>query len=100
MVVTTSETDERPRTRWWARLLGPVLWPSFLVAAVATAIFFAHIDPLTLRAQTLADWEISRQAGYTVGFLMFWIVCAASSALTMYLGTTPAPDSPESRSGR
>lgn len=99
-MVTITEPDERPRTRRWARLLGPVLWPSFLVAAVATAIFFAHIDPLTLRAQTLTDWQISRQAGYTVGFLMFWAVCAASSALTMYLGTTPVPDSPGPRSGR
>ncbi|MDZ7788506.1 MAG: hypothetical protein U5K73_10380 [Halofilum sp. (in: g-proteobacteria)] len=99
-MAATTEPDERPRVRRWARLLGPVLWPSFLVAAVATAIFFAHIDPLTLRAQTLADWEISRQAGYTVGFLMFWAVCAASSALTMYLGATPVPDSPGPRSGR
>ena len=97
---TTTEADERPRTRRWARLLGPVLWPSFLVAAVATAIFFAHIDPLTLRAQTLPDWQISRQAGYTVGFLMFWAVCAASSALTMYLGATSLPDSPGPHSGR
>jgi len=100
-VVTTTEVDdERPRTRRWARLLGPVLWPSFLVAAIATAIFFAHIDPLTLQAQTLTDWQISRQAGYTVGFLMFWAVCAGSSALTMYLGATPVPDSPGPRSER
>ena len=100
MVTTTEVDDERPRTRRWARLLGPVLWPSFLVAAIATAIFFAHIDPLTLQAQTLTDWQISRQAGYTVGFLMFWAVCAASSALTMYLGATPVPDSPGPRSER
>ena len=100
MVTTTEIDDERPRTRRWARLLGPVLWPSFLVAAVATAIFFAHIDPLTLQAQTLTDWQISRQAGYTVGFLMFWAVCAGSSALTMYLGATPVPDSPGPRSER
>lgn len=96
----TTETDERPRTRRWARLLGPVLWPSFLVAAAATGIFFANIDPLTLRAQTLEGWHISRPAGYTVGFLMFWAVCAASSALTAYLGMTSVPGSPEPHDDR
>lgn len=96
----TTDIDQRPRTRRWARLLGPVLWPSFLVAGVATAIFFANIDPLTLRAQTLPDWQISRQAGYTVGFLMFWAVCAGSSALTAYLGNTSVPDSPGPRAER
>jgi hypothetical protein len=89
-----SDFEERPRAQRLIRVLGVVLWPSFLTAAVATGLFFANIDPATLRAQTLPDWEISRQAGYTVGFLMFWAVCAASSALTLYLYATPTPPPP------
>ena len=89
-----SDLDERPRTRQRIRVLGAVLWPSFLVAIAATGIFFANIDPATLRAQTLPNWEISRQAGYTVGFLMFWAVCGASSALTLFLTSTPTPPPP------
>ncbi len=91
---TDPATPEHPRVSRLARRLGPILWPSFLVAAAATAIFFASIDPLTLRAQTLPDVDISRQAGYTIGFFMFWAVCAASSALSVFLATTDVPDAP------
>ena len=80
-----TDLDARPDTRRLIRVLGAVLWPSFLTAGIATMVFFANIDPATLRAQTLPDIEISRQAGYTVGFLMFWAVCAASSALSLLL---------------
>ena len=89
-----TDLDERPRTRQLIRVLGAVLWPSFLTAGVATMVFFASIDPATLRAQTLPDWEISREAGYTIGFLMFWAVCSASSALTLYLFESPTPPRP------
>lgn len=84
-------TEERfsPRGRWRLRLLGAVLWPSFLTAGVATMVFFANIDPETLRSQTLPDWQISRQAGYTIGFFMFWAVTAASSLLSVFLFRTP-----------
>ena len=86
-------TEERfsPTARWRLRLLGAVLWPSFLTAGVATMVFFANIDPLTLRSQTLPDWAISRQAGYTIGFFMFWGVTAWSSVLTTFLLTPPKP---------
>lgn len=80
-----SDLEDRPRARQLIRAFGIVLWPSFLTAGVATMIFFAAIDPLTLHAETLPDWEFSRQAGYTVGFLMFWAVCAFSSGLTLFL---------------
>lgn len=67
------------------RLLGSTLWPSFLVAAGASGVFFASIDPETLRLETLPGWEISRMAGYTVGFFMFWLVGFSSSLLAVLL---------------
>jgi len=67
------------------RDLGVVLWPSFVTAGVATAIFFANIDPEALRAATFPSLEIGRKAGYTIGFFMFWGVTAASSYLTYIL---------------
>lgn len=84
-------TEERfsSRGRRRLRVLGAVLWPSFLTAGVATMVFFANIDPETLRSQTLPDWQISRQAGYTIGFFMFWAVTAASSLLSVFLFRTP-----------
>jgi len=61
-----------------------ILWPSFLVAAVAEMIFFAVFDPgeLTLFGHSL---ELSRIAVYSIGFFMFWIFAAASSGLSLYL---------------
>lgn len=74
-----------PSARRRLRVFGATLWPSFLVAGVATMIFFANVDPESLRSQTLPDWDFGRRLGYTIGFFMFWGVCAASSALTLLL---------------
>lgn len=81
----TTELWHQPRPGERVRLLGVVLWPSFLIAGVATMVLFANIDPETLRAQTLPNVELGRKLGYTIGFFMFWAVCAASSALTLFL---------------
>jgi hypothetical protein len=61
-----------------------VLWPSFLVAAIAEMLFFAIFDPheLTLFGEPLA-W--SRRAVYSVGFFFFWFTCIAASALAVLL---------------
>ncbi len=61
-----------------------VLWPSFLVAAVAEAVFFTVIDPqeLYLFGQPV---HYSPLATYSIGFLGFWLVCAASSLSTIFL---------------
>lgn len=65
-----------------------VMWPSFLVAAAATGVFFSLFDPqeFWLLGQHL---EISRLGAYTVGFFGFWGVGIGASALTLWLsGTT------------
>lgn len=61
-----------------------VLWPSFLVAAVVEAIFFTVIDPqeLYLLGEPV---RLSVIATYSIGFLGFWLICAASSLTTIFL---------------
>jgi len=61
-----------------------ILWPSFLVAAVAEMVFFALFDPgeLSFFGQPL---ELSRIAIYSIGFFLFWTFAAASSALSLAL---------------
>lgn len=86
-MATAANDATRPAERLW--LLGAVLWPAFLAAGVASLLFFSGIDPETLRLQTLPEWEIGRTAGYSIGFLMFWAVAAASSALTVLLVRPP-----------
>ena len=76
----------RRRTLMWA--LSWVLWPAFLVAGMATIAVFSLIDPADLNVFGHA-LEAPRLAVYTVGFLMAWLFCALSSALTLY--TMPMP---------
>jgi hypothetical protein len=61
-----------------------ILWPSFLVAAVAEGVFFALFDPgeFTLFGRPI---ELSRTAIYSIGFFLFWGFAAASSGLSFFL---------------
>lgn len=60
-----------------------VLWPSFLVACVAEVAFFSVFDPADF--QIFGPLGLSRRAGYSIGFFMFWAIAAGSSALTCFL---------------
>ena len=64
-----------------------VLWPSFLMATVASGLFFSMFNPLDVYVLGF-DIAHSPMAVYTVGFLLFWGLCALSSWLT-YLLTRP-----------
>lgn len=64
-----------------------ILWPSFLVAIVASGLFFSAFDPDDLYPfgeQT----EISRLGIYSIGFLLFWLVSAVSGIGTLYFAMT------------
>ncbi len=60
-----------------------ILWPSFLMAGVATILFFSAFDPQMLLLDTrFAD--LSRLGAYSIGFFMFWFLTSASCLLTCY----------------
>lgn len=65
--------------------LGAILWPSFFAACIATMVFFAWVDPLALRDITFPGLPITREAGYTIAFFLFWTATAASSVFTWLL---------------
>lgn len=60
-----------------------VLWPSFIMAGMATTVFFAIFDPHELVAPTWFP-DLSRVGAYTIGFFLFWILTAFSSLLTCF----------------
>ena len=60
-------------------------WCSFLTAAAGTMFFFAWIDPLALTDVTELPLPPDRMTGYALGFFFFWMLSAASAALTVYL---------------
>jgi hypothetical protein len=75
-------TDKLAQRLMW------VLWPAFLAAGVAEAIFFTVFDPFDLHFFG-APLEMSRSAIYTMGFFGFWALGIASSALTVFLERSP-----------
>ncbi len=75
-----------------------VLWPSFLTASAATVVTFTLFDPWTLFAGT-AFANLSRLAGYSIGFFCFWAVTAATSLLTCYFQRPPSSFNPPSKDG-
>jgi len=60
-----------------------VLWPSFLMAGVTSAIVFALVDPLDV--YVFGHIQADRQVVYAIGFFLFWCTAALSSALTLQL---------------
>ena len=80
---TEPQFDHPPRPL--AQRIGAIAWPSFFAACVATMVFFAFVDPITLRDQTFPDLRMSRAMGYSLGFFMFWLATASSSYFTWIL---------------
>lgn len=77
-----------------------VLWPSFVAAAVAEFLFFWVINPQQLYFLGGAV-EMSSYATYSLGFFLFWLICAGSSLLTWFmLPQRPQVDHGHAPSGR
>lgn len=83
------QDEERPRI-WHRRQrdIGYVAWASFLMACAASAVFFAMVDPQLLSGNTTPGWEISREAGYAIGFFGFWLLTAATALFAIWLVRT------------
>ncbi|MEO7253116.1 MAG: hypothetical protein ABIZ64_02630 [Casimicrobium sp.] len=67
-----------------AAMLGAVLWPAFVGAALGDAILFTLIDPAGL------EWfgsheNMSREGAYTVGFFLLWFLIAGASFVSLWL---------------
>jgi hypothetical protein len=92
-------SDEYAGRLRWPRLgqdVAIVLWPSFLVASVATMVCFAFLDPLLVGNDDYPPPAFStRMTGYAVGFFFFWLVSSLSSLLTLYLVRTARAEPPE-----
>ena len=88
------DPDQERVTPWRRRQrdIGYVAWVSFLMACAASAVFFAMVDPQVLSGATTPGWEISRQAGYAIGFFGFWLLTAGTAAFAIWLvRSEPAP---------
>jgi len=57
-----------------------ILWPSFIMAGIATILFTTAFDPAVI----FADYDISRLGLYTICFFLFWVFGAATASATCF----------------
>ena len=85
----SNRADDEPSQTPWSRLaedIAVVLWTSFLVACVATMLFFGFVDPTELNAILGNPWWLpDHMATYALSFFGFWVLTASSAALTAYM---------------
>jgi hypothetical protein len=67
-----------------AAMVGAVLWPAFVGAALGDGILFTLIDPDAL------EWfgtheALSRQGAYTIGFFLLWFLIAGAGFVSIWL---------------
>ncbi len=67
-----------------AAMVGAVLWPAFVGAALGDGILFTLIDPDAL-AWFGTHETLSRQGVYTIGFFLLWFLIAGSSFISIWL---------------
>lgn len=72
------------------RTFAMTLWVSFLMACIATAIFFAMFDPVLLGHITTWPIELTRLQGYSIGFFLFWLLISVSSLFNVIVLTMPS----------
>ncbi len=61
-----------------------ILWPSFLVAIVATGVFFSTFDPVEIYHSSGSGIELSALGHYTTGFFSFWLLGIVNGFLLLY----------------
>ena len=72
------------------RLMGIVVWVSFVAACVATALFFATFDPLDIIDRSTFPLDWNRTEAYSAGFFLFWALTASTGSMVAWLVATPA----------
>lgn len=94
--MSAADEDGAPRSRP-ARFAMAVSWPSFLMAGVLEALVFSVVDPGELSGFGGERIELSRQAIYTLSFLIFWAVIALAASLSLLLALPEPPHQPHPR---
>jgi len=80
-----------------ARMGMAAAWSGFLTAGVMEALVFAVVDPQDLTWFGAAPITWSREAVYTVSFLIFWLVISLAAGLALLLAQLPTDEAPPQR---
>ncbi|GGY25036.1 hypothetical protein [Paludibacterium paludis] len=61
-----------------------LLWPSFMIACLATAAFFSVFDPFELKLHGVQLFE-DKRAAYTLFMLVTWALGALNTGIVLLL---------------
>lgn len=80
------------KTRWMPapQRIAATLWITFLMAVMATGVFFSVIDPIDLK-YCVPFPEVSRSAAYTIGFFLFWALTSLTALFAVFFVYPAAP---------
>jgi hypothetical protein len=65
--------------------IGVALWSSFLSAGVATMMFFSAFVPSIIAQVATFPMQLGRSSGYSIGFLLFWVMLFGNALLVAWL---------------
>lgn len=82
--MTQHQPTTTPMRRSWIQVTSAILWPSFVLAGLATGLVFNFLDPLLI-ASELGLEDVSAGSMFSLGFFAFWGLTALSSKCTQYL---------------
>ncbi len=71
------------------RRFGVVIWVSFVASCVASVFFFAMFDPELLGEVTTWNVSLSRLEGYSIGFILFWLLSFSTAWVTAIMLDLP-----------
>jgi len=83
--------DHHPAQRRWShrsQRIASTVWPSFMVAVIASMIFFSLFDAELLGLAMMPERDFSALTGYGICFFFFWIIALLSSSTTLFLRRT------------
>ena len=63
-----------------------VLWPGFFASAVLVGLLFSLIDPVNVDV-VIERLDGSREAAYTIVFIVIWMVVSSACATTRLLSS-------------
>ncbi len=84
-----ADTTVNLREHIFWRRFGVIIWVSFVAASVATMVFFAMFDPELIGQVTTWPIKLGRLQGYSIGFLLFWLLTMATASMTVFLLAVP-----------
>lgn len=82
---SSNRSVDSPRPVW--ANLAVSLWVSFLSAGIATMLFFSSFDPTVIADVATFPIDLDRTAGYSIGFLLFWLLLFINSCVVLFLST-------------